>query len=57
MYFDSISDDGARALAAALQHVRGLEKLNVECNSIGDDGEEALRAAAAAACPGLDLRL
>ena len=52
---------GSRALAAALPHVPGLEKLNMGrdniFDSIGNDGEAALRAAAAGACPGLALSL
>jgi hypothetical protein len=34
-------------------HAPGLKKLDVGSNEIGADGEAALRAAAAAACPGL----
>ena len=52
---------GSGALAAALPHVPGLEKLNMGrdniFDSIGNDGEAALRAAAAGACPGLALSL
>ena len=52
---NSIGDDGARALAAALPQVPGLKELDVSNNNIGTDGEDALRAAAAAARAGLEL--
>ena len=51
-----IGADGVRALAAALQHVRGLKELYVGGNSIGSVTLAALRTAAAAAVgPGLGV--
>ena len=43
LYDNSIGDDGARALATALERNTTLTQLNLGRNSIGDDGKAAIR--------------